>query len=454
MDKASAHGMWSSRLAFILAASGSAVGLGNIWRFPYLTSDNGGGAFVLVYLACVLLIGLPIMASEILMGRHGRMSPINSILKLTREGGHSSGWSVIGWIGMLAAILILSFYSVVAGWTLHYSWLYLAEIFGGAGIADPSATFSELLANPKLLLFWHSVFMLLTYFVVAMGVEKGLERAVKFMMPSLILILLVLVGYGMTTGNLGAAAQFLFEPDFSKITGSTLLAALGQAFFSMSLGMCGMMAYAAYLPRNISIPYVTVTVAGMDTIVAVLAGLAIFPVMIAFGLSPTGGGPGLIFTTLPLAFNDMGGGALYGLAFFVLLTFAAWTSSISLLEPPTAYLVEQSKMSRKLSAGVATLVIWIIGIVTVLSLNVWNTVRIGGRDLQGAIEFVASDLLLPIGGMLIAVFAGWFLSRNLSRSELSQLSDSQYGIWLWLVRIVSPILVLAVLFGMLYRAFS
>ena len=449
MDTASQHGMWSSRLAFILAASGSAVGLGNIWRFPYLTSENGGGAFVLVYLGCILLIGLPIMASEILMGREGRMSPINAILKIARDGGHSKNWAIIGWLGMLAAVLILSFYSVVAGWTLDYSWIYLAEIFGGEGISNPKETFDGLLANPIKLLFWHSLFMLITFAVVAKGVEKGLERAVKFLMPALLILLLILVGYGMTTGKMGEAMSFLFSPDFSKITPSTILAALGQAFFSMSLGMCGIMAYAAYLPKDMSIPNVTATVAGMDTMVALLAGLAIFPVVIAFGIAPGGGGPGLIFTSLPLAFADMTGGALYGFAFFMLLMFAAWTSSISLLEPPTAYMVERMGWSRAKAAGVATAVIWLVGILTILGLNVWSHVTLGGRDLQGMIEFVASDLVLPIGGMLIALFAGWVLHRSVTQGELNTLPNWLYFTWLWLVRVVAPILVAAVLINII-----
>lgn len=445
MDTKSIHGMWSSRLAFILAASGSAVGLGNIWRFPYLASDNGGGAFVLIYLGCILLVGLPIMAAEILMGREGRMSPVNTLRKLTREGGHSGGWTVIGWIGMLAAVAILSFYSVVGGWTLHYVWLYVAQMFGGAPITDPGATFGAMLASPTTLVFWHSIFMLVTVGVVAMGVEKGLERAVKFLMPLLFLILLGLLAYGVSTGKVGQAFEFLFKPDFSEVTGDTLLAALGQAFFSLSLGMCGIMTYGAYLPRDISIPRVAVTVAGMDTAVALLAGLAIFPVLFAFGLDPAGGGPGLIFTSLPLAFNDMPFGIPYAVAFFGLLFVAAWTSSISLLEPPTAFLVEMGKMSRKKSAIIAALVIWAIGLVTALGFNVWQNVRVFGRDLQGAIEFVASDIMLPVGGLLIAIFAGYVLSQKITREQLSHLGDFGFQAWRFLICIIAPVLVLIVL---------
>jgi len=445
MDKHSVHGMWSSRTAFILAAAGSAVGLGNIWRFPYLASDNGGGAFVLVYLACIAIVGLPILFAEVLIGRHGRQSPINTLLNLARETGHSKSWSVIGMLGMAAAILILSFYSVVAGWTLHYGWLYLQQLFGGPGIADGAATFSGLLADPKTLLLWHSVFMVLTIGVVALGVERGLERAVKFLMPSLFVLLLVLVGYGASTGHLGSAAAFLFTPDFSKINGDVVLAALGQAFFSLSLGLAGMMAYGAYLPRDVSIPNAGVAIALTDTSVALLAGLAIFPVLFAFNMEPTGGGPGLIFTTLPMAFADMWGGIAYGLAFFVLLTVAAWTSSISLLEPPTAYLVERTPLKRGTAAALAGLLVWGIGIVTLLGFNVWSSVTLGGKDIQGAIEFIASDLMLPIGGLLISLYAGWVLDDKITRRELSHLSDGLYTVWRWSVRVVAPLLVLYIL---------
>jgi NSS family neurotransmitter:Na+ symporter len=268
---------------------------------------------------------------------------------------------------------------------------------------------------------------------------------VKFLMPLLFLILLGLLAYGVSTGRVGEAFSFLFTPDFGEVTGSTLLAALGQAFFSLSLGMCGIMTYGAYLPKDISIPRVAIVVSATDTAVALLAGLAIFPVLFAFGISPSGGGPGLIFTSLPLAFNDMPFGIPYAVAFFVLLAVAAWTSSISLLEPPTAFLVEMGKLSRRTAALLAAVGIWAIGLVTALGFNVWQGVTVFGRDLQGAIEFVASDLLLPIGGLLIAVFAGWFMRRETTRGELSHLSEGGYGLWQVLIRFVAPALVLVVL---------
>ena len=448
MDKTtSIHGMWSSRLMFILAATGSAVGLGNIWRFPYMTSDNGGGAFVLVYLGCILLVGLPILMAEILLGRHGRVSPINTFRKLARESGVSRHWSAIGWIGIVAGILILSFYSVVAGWTLHYAFLYVKQLAGGAAITDPGATFAALLADPMELTFWHALFMLLTVAVVALGVEKGLERAVRFLMPALFVLLLLLVIYGMTTGFMGQAAAFLFKPDWSVISGGTFLSAMGQAFFTLSLGMCTMMTYGAYLPREgVSIGRVGIAVALTDTSVALLAGLAIFPVVLSFGIDPAGGGPGLIFTSLPLAFESMPFGIVYGLAFFGLLAVAAWTSSISLLEPATAFLVERFGVARRKRAalGVAGLS-WLLGLLSVLSLNLWSEVRILDRDIMTFIEFIANDLMLPLGGLLIALFTGWALNRTILREQLSDMPEGLFTAWRWLMRVVAPALVLIVL---------
>lgn len=444
MDKASLHGMWSSRFAFILAATGSAVGLGNIWRFPYMTSDNGGGAFVLIYLGCILAVGLPILMAEILIGRRGRMSPINTLEKVATESGANRAWVGVGWIGIIAGILILSFYSVVAGWTLSYSWSYLMQLIGQADpITEPGATFGALLGDAWALTGWHALFMVMTLGVVALGVEKGLERAVKLLMPALLLLLLILLGYGISTGHFGAALGFLFKPDFAEIDRGVFLAAMGQAFFSLSLGMCTMMAYGAYLPRNVSIGRVGVAVVFADTSVALLAGLAIFPIVIAFGLDPAGGGPGLIFTSLPLAFNAMG--VAYGLAFFVLLSVAAWTSSISLMEPATAFLVEKTRLGRRGAAMVLGLLAWALGLVSLLGFNHWSHVRLWGLDIMDFVAKVANDIMLPLGGLLIAMFAGWALKRSIARDELSDLPDWMFIAWQWLVRVVAPVLVLIVL---------
>ncbi len=446
MQSTSIHGMWSSRLAFILAATGSAVGLGNIWRFPYITSDNGGGAFVLIYLLCILAVGMPIMFSEIIIGRRGRMSPINSLRELSIDAGASKGWMGLGILGVIAGFLVLSFYSVVAGWTLHYGFLYAKELFGGVGVTDPGANFNGLLASAGEMTFWHGLFMVMTVSVVALGVEKGLERAVSVLMPILFILLLILLGYGMNTGHFQEAVGFLFTPDWSMVSGGMIVTAMGQAFFTLSLGMCAIMTYGAYLPSDVSVPRVGVTVVIADTLVALVAGLAIFPIVISFGIDPAGGGPGLIFTSLPLAFAEMPFGILYGMAFFLLLSVAAWTSGISLMEPATAYLVESTNLSRRAAALCVAGLAWTLGLASVFSFNIWSEVTIGGRSIMGAIEYVANDIMLPIGGLLTAIFAGWVLSSKITREELDdKMPDWAYKAWLWLTRVVTPALILVVL---------
>jgi len=451
MQTSSIHGMWSSRLAFVAAATGSAVGLGNIWRFPYITSENGGGAFVLIYLACIALVGLPIMFAEIVIGRRGRMSPINSLRELSTASNASRHWAFIGVIGIVAGFMILSFYSVVAGWTLHYGFLYFKEwIDVGAPITDPSATFGSLLGNAGELTFWHGLFMLMTVGVVGLGVEKGLERAVSVLMPVLMVLLLILLGYGMNTGYFYEAVGFLFQPDWSRVDGAMFVTALGQAFFTLSLGMCAIMTYGAYLPANVSIPKVGVTVAGADTFVALVAGLAIFPIIIANNIDPGSGGAGLIFTSLPLAFAQMPFGIFYGMLFFVLLSVAAWTSSISLMEPATAYLVEATNLSRKTAAFLVASLSWLLGLASVFSFNLWSEVKIVGKSPMDAIDYVSTQIMLPVGGLLIALFAGWVLSSRITREELGdKMPNWAYTAWLWLTRVVTPALILVVLAGIL-----
>jgi NSS family neurotransmitter:Na+ symporter len=444
-DNDSRHGMWSSRLSFVLAATGSAVGLGNIWRFPYVTAESGGGAFVLIYLFCVIVVGLPIMLAEIIMGRRGRQSPINTLRLLTKESHASGWWTLIGWSGMLVGFMILSFYSVIAGWTLSYTTTYVEVIVTGAeGIGDPQAIFGNLLSNPWKLLGWHSLFMALTAAIVAMGVEKGLERSVRILMPLLFTLLLVLVGYGMTTGYFDEALVYLFKPDFSRITPAVLLDAMGQAFFSLSLGMAAIMAYGAYLPRSIPAGSTALTIGLADSGVALVAGLAIFPIAIANGLTTGGGGVGFTFTTLPYAFNSMSFGQFFGLAFFGLLAVAAWTSAISLMEPPVAYLVERTRLKRFQAAIVVAIAVWLLGIGTVLSFNAWSDYKLFDRNFQENMEFIASNVLLPLGGLAIAIFAGWVLSKADTRDELHEMKAATYGVWRFLVRYVSPILVFLV----------
>lgn len=434
----SIHGEWSSRLAFILAAAGSAIGLGNIWKFPYLAGENGGGAFVLVYLGCVALIGVPVMMAEIMLGRRGRQSPINTMRTLAREEGLSRHWQWLGWMGVAAGFLILSYYSVVAGWTLAYTLRTAAGQFTGASAEQVAQAFGDFVGDPERLLAWHTVFMVMTIVVVSRGVRSGLEQAVRYLMPALFLLLLVLLGYALNTGYFDEGLRFLFAPDFSKLTGKAWLAAMGQAFFSLSLGMGAIMIYGSYLPSHASIARSTFGVAAADTAVAILAGMAIFPILFANGLGPAQG-VGMAFKTLPLAFGQMPGGAFFGALFFLLLLFAAWTSAISLAEPAVAYLVENRGMNRVKASAWVGLVSWFLGLGTVLSFNLWADFKpIAGLTFFEAVDFLTSNLMLPLGGLLIAVFAAWLMSAKSTREELA-LDGAPYRLWRFLVRYVTPI---------------
>lgn len=439
----SIHGEWSSRWVFVLAATGSAVGLGNIWKFPYITGQNGGGAFVLVYLVCIALIGIPIMMAEVLLGRRGRQSPINTMRALAREEGQSSHWQWLGWMGVLAGFLILSYYSVIAGWAMAYIDQAISGNFTGKDAKAIGSIFSGLIGSPGRLLFWHTLFMLLTMFVVAKGVKKGLEQAVRYLMPSLFLLLIVLVGYAMAEADFAAGVKFLFAADFSKLSWNAVLIAMGHAFFTLSLGMGAIMIYGSYLPKGASIASTSITIAIADTLVALLAGLVIFPIVFTNGLSP-GAGPGLVFNTLPIAFGQMPGGAFFGALFFLLLTFAAWSSAISLIEPAVAWLVENHGMTRVKASIWAGFLTWLLGIGTVLSFNKWSAPLLFGKTFFDLLDYLTANIMLPIGGMLIAIFAAWLMSKQSTQEELHMTDSWEYSLWRFLVRFVTPIAVLIV----------
>lgn len=436
--RTSIHGEWSSRLAFILAATGSAVGLGNIWRFPYLTGENGGGAFVLVYIICVALIGIPIMMAEIMLGRRGRQSPVNTMKTLAQEEGRSPAWQYLGFMGMGAGFLILSFYSVVAGWTLAYVFRTGSGTFAGATAEGVTSIFNQLISDPERLLAWHTIFMVMTILVVSRGVKSGLEKAVRYLMPILFLLLIVMVGYALGTGHFNQAIEYLFKPDFSKLGTGSILVAMGQAFFSLSLGMGAIMIYGSYLPHTASIARTTIVVAFIDTLVAVLAGLAIFPLVFAYGLEPQQGS-GMVFKVLPIAFGQMPAGTFFGTLFFVLLVFAAWTSAISLLEPVVTWLVENRGMSRVKASAWAGLAAWLLGICSLLSLNIWSEYKLFGLVFIEMVEYLAANILLPLGGMLIAIFSVWIMSKSNSLDELGMDDNLGYQVWRFLVRYITPL---------------
>ena len=439
----SIHGQWSSRWAFILAATGSAVGLGNIWKFPYITGEHGGGAFVLIYLVCITLVGIPIMIAEILLGRRGRRSPINTMRHLAREEGRSDAWRYLGWLGILAGFLILSYYSVIAGWALAYLVRTAAGVFTGLTADGVNNIFYAFVGDPEKLLAWHTLFMIMTMVVVARGVRSGLEQAVRFLMPLLFALLVVMVGYAMNTGYFQDGLAFLFRPDFSKITPNGVLIAMGHAFFTLSLGMGAIMVYGSYLPKNISITHATFTIAIADTLVALLAGMAIFPIVFANGLNP-GEGPGLIFQTLPIAFGHMPGGAFFGSLFFLLLLFAAWTSAISLIEPLVAYMVENMRMSRVMASTLAGAVTWVLGLGSIFSFNIWSTHKLFGMTFFDILDYLTVNLMLPLGGLLIALFAVWVMRRESSVSELGIGDGPVYRAWRLVARYITPIAVIMI----------
>ena len=446
--RTSIHGQWSSRWIFILAATGSAVGLGNIWRFPYLAGENGGGAFVLVYLFCVVMMGIPIMMAEILLGRRGRKSPVNTMHTLAAEEGLNSNWYLLGWLGVIAGFIILSYYSVIAGWTIAFIFKTGMGDFVGLNADQTTAIFSELISNPVVLLFWHTIFMFLTIYIVSRGVKSGLEQAVKFLMPALFILLLIMVAYAMSTEKFFDGLSYLFIPDFDSLADKNLfsdvfLPALGQAFFSLSIGMGAIMIYGSYLSKESSITFNCFVIALADTSVAILAGVAIFPIVFTYGLEPSGG-PGLIFISLPIAFGQMPFGTFFGSLFFILLMFAAWTSSISLLEPAVSWFVENRNMTRIKAAYIAGFIAWFLGLLTVLSFNHWafeftfaGTIKENG--LFDIFDILTSNIMLPLGGVLVAIFTSWLMSRSSTIDELGVGDKNIYKIWRFIVRYIAPL---------------
>lgn len=432
------HGQWSSRLAFIIAASGSAIGLGNIWKFPYLLGENGGGAFVLIYIACVAGIGIPIMMAETMMGRRGRQSPINTMAVLAKEAGASPVWRYLGWMGVLAGFLILSYYSVIAGWSMAYIFKMLAGFLDNASLGQVEQAFQGLKDAPDIQLIWHTAFMAATILIVRQGVSQGIERATRFMMPALLVMLIVLDLYAAGTEGFGQGMAFLFNPDMSKLTGESVLVAMGQAFFSLGLGMGSIMVYGSYLPAEVSIGRSTLLVAILDTGVALLAGVAIFPLVFSYHLAP-GMGPGLIFETLPMAFAHMPGGSVIGGLFFILVFLAAITSAIALIEPAVAWLSENRGLSRAKASVYTGLACWALGLGSLLSFNLWADARVSGRNFFELLDFITADIMLPVGGILVAIFAGWIMQGQDSQKELAL--GNLYPYWRWATRFLAPVMV-------------
>lgn len=436
---------WSSRLVFIMAAIGAAVGLGNIWKFPYEAGTGGGGAFVIVYLLCVFLVAIPILIGELSIGRMGRLSPPLAVRAVAKQQGRSSAWSIIGWMGVIVAFVVMSFYSVIAGWTLAY---ILKAPGGFAG--DPGENLNLLLSSPGEMILWQVVILGISVAIVSGGIRRGVERAVKVLMPSLFVMLIVMILYAALNGNFMAGANFLFAPDFSKISGQVVLEAVGQAFFSVGVAGGLMMAYGAYMSKEISIPRSSLIIGSADTVVALLAGLMIFPLVFAFGLDPAEG-PGLIYVSLPHAFQAMPGGGLMGALFFALLAFAAITTIIAALEPVVAYCQDRFSLSRPMISVLAGSAIGIAGLATVFSFNLWSHVKplsefemFVDHTLFDLLDYSVTNVLMPLGGVGIAVFVGWRVRPEVLQEEFGEKGGRGFWIWLQLIRYLAPIAILAV----------
>jgi NSS family neurotransmitter:Na+ symporter len=441
---------WSGRLAFILASIGAAVGLGNIWKFPYTLGSSGGSAFVLVYVIAILLVATPIMLAEMVIGRRARKSAPAALKTLAVERGNSPHWQYVGWMGLFALFLVLSFYSVIAGWTAAYLVKSSTGSLAGLTPAEVGANFGDFLHNPGEMIFWHFLFTATTVFVVSRGVRIGLEKLVRILMPALLITLVALVINSAIVGDFSAALDFLFTADISKLAPAVVLAAVGQAFFSVNVGIGSVLTYSAYLPKDVNLFRSAIIVSLGDTTVAILAGLAIFPIVFANNLDPAEG-PGLIFVTLSTAFAQMPGGAIIGTAFFAMIIFAALTSSISMLETMTARIYEIRGMTRTKAATLIGIGTFLAGMVTVFSFSTWeNTYPLGqfavfaGKTPFDLIDYMVTNVMMPLGGMLYALFAGWWLAKETCIDEIGIGDGALFKLWLLLVRIIAPLAVAAV----------
>ena len=438
---------WGSKVGFVLAAAGSAIGLGNIWKFPYIAGENGGASFVLVYLICIAVIGLPVLIAEILIGRTTQRNPVGAFYKLSK----SKFWASLGGMGVVAGFLILSFYAIIAGWSIGY---IIESINGNFFLwPDPTASaehFNSLVSNVYWTMGYFAFFMILTIVIVFAGVQRGIERASKIMMPVLFILLVVLMIRGLTLPGAGKGVEFLWNPDWSKITASTILLALGHAFFTLSLGMGAMLTYGSYMSEEDNVPSAAFQIVILDTLIALIAGMAIFTSVFSVGLDPAAG-PGLIFHTLPGVFTKMPGGYFFSILFFIALAIAALTSSISLLEVVVSYFVDELKWKRHKAAIVLGIIIFLIGVPSALSFNLLSDFRIFGYDIFDAVDRLASNILLPLGGLLISIFVAWVWGFDKVIPNLKKGAEKLFENYPWVlsfwkifIRYLSPVLIFLV----------
>ncbi len=439
---------FGSKIGAILAAAGSAVGLGNIWRFPTETGNNGGAAFLLIYIGFMLFLGVPIMVSEFVIGRHSQTSVTQSFFKMS---GGKKGWKLMGLIPVIAGFLVLSYYAVVAGWTLYYAFLAGIDGFAGKTPDEIGTAFQSFCADPVNPLIWMAIILVINGLIVALGVQKGIERGAKIMMPLLFIFIIILVACSFTLPGAEAGLQFLFHPDFSKVTGQTLLNAMGQAFFSLSVGLCCLCTYATYFKKDVNLMQDGLQVATIDTLVAICAGLIIFPAVFSItGLAPSQG-PSLVFVTLPNVFQQAFGSSIvayiFSLCFYLLLVMAALTSSISMLEMIVAYFYQERHISRPVASIGATVVCLILGTFCSLSFGIWKDDTLFGMGFFDLFDFIVAKLIMPIGGMLICVFLGWIVDEKVLRAEITNMGTLRapyYPVFRFIIRYLAPICILLI----------
>lgn len=440
--------IWQGNSTFILAAAGSAVGLGNIWKFPYMVGSNGGSAFVIIYLICIFAIGFPVMVSEILIGKYVRKSPINSLKKLSEEFKLNTNWKFLGILGALAGVTILSYYSVFAGMAFSY----VFKIFPQS-LENPSQYSSDyflyLSSSPLNLVFWHTIFLFFTSIIVGLGVVRGIGRSVNVLMPFLFFFIILVSIYSSYIGDLEKTISFLFNPDFSVITPQIVISAMGQAFFSLSVGMGAIMAYGAYMPEKQMIGKTVLVIILLDTFVALAAGIAIFPIVFSNSSLQISAGPGLIFETLPVAFYSLPLGSIFSCIFFILITIAALSSSISLLEPFTAWIEETGKMNRISIVFFLGILIWILGLGSIFSFNIWSELKLFGLTFLGLLDYLTNNIMLPLGGFFVTVLIGWVLPKEFLKEHLKLTETFFYWFYLTL-RFIAPSSIILIF---LYSAF-
>lgn len=428
---------FGSKIGVIAAAAGSAIGLGNIWRFPYVTGENGGAAFLIIYLAFIAAIGIPVMLSEFTIGRRAQRNPFGAFKLLKPK----QPWFLIGLMGIAAAFFILAFYSTIAGWTLEYLYQAVVNGFSAKSPEELNSMFTTFQSDGWWPVIWQLIFMFMTAFIIYRGVRNGIEKYAKILMPLLLVIIFIICIRSVTLEGAGAGLSFLFKPDFSKINSTVILEALGQAFFSLSIGMGTLITYGSYINKKDNLSSTAVSVTLADTFIAILAGVAIFPAVFAFGINPAEG-EALVFITLPNIFQQMAGGYFWALLFFLLLVIAALTSTISVLEVVVAFFSEELNINRKQATVIAAIAITILGVFCTMSQGPMDKPLIAGLNLFEILEWTSANLFLPLGGFFIVIFVGWFMGQKNVKDELSNggtLKVKLLSLFMVIVRIIAPV---------------